>query len=231
MFRADVVVGVSLTAVALGATAMQAQGAIISNLLSDPGFEAITGTAPDAATTPWFTVGDNDNSIRPNSSRTITTSRVRSGSESALFQFYFTHAYIAQRIPGVIDASKSYELSTWMLLDDKHPTSTHATRMNLVLFTQGGTFIGGAFGLAPSAAGQWQQFSVTFTPAQLAAFNGAAVEARIFRVNPAASISPLPATDYRMWVDDAAFGVVVPEPASFLPLAATVVGLRRRTRR
>ena len=197
---------------------------IVGNLLQDPGFEAITGNEPNATTAPWLTVGEG-----AAGSFISTTTQAHSGSQSALFGFYYDGGTIAQTTGVQIEAGKDYEMSIWMLIDSLSGTAAHTNNSSLNLTLAASAAVDGTygyriaqFGNIPTVVGEWQQFTRVFTAAQLTDWVGEYIQVRYVKQNDN--------TQYKIYIDDASFGVVIPEPATLglvTVIGAAMFGIRR----
>lgn len=185
-------------------------GEVVQNVLLDPGFEALSGTAPDSATSPWFTTGENTN----DSFRAVTTTAaavtkdIRNGSQAVVMQYYNDAGAIVQNTPLTVTSGKTYEFSTWALIND-HSTNT-AIHTAPPIFgltfwtspTQNGsyTYRTGLFNNKPTVAGSWEKFTATVNGSN-PVFNGAQghfIQVRIAKTNENST--------HRMYFDDAVFG-------------------------
>lgn len=200
------------------ALAMDGRADIVANLLLDPGFEAITGNEPNAATSPWFTTDE-----AAALSFVSTTTQKHSGNQSALFNYYYDKGGIAQTLGIQIEAGKNYEMSVWMRIDTPSANAAHtnAATLNLTLATS--TTVDGTygykiaeFGNIPTVVGEWQQFSRVFTASQLSTWVGEYMQVRLVKHNEN--------TTHKIYIDDASF-VVIPEPATLGLVAMVGVGL------
>ncbi|MCF7818003.1 MAG: PEP-CTERM sorting domain-containing protein [Kiritimatiellales bacterium] len=214
-------------AVLLAGFATNSSADIVANLLQDPGFESLTGNAPDTTTTPWAAVEPTKFPIS-SVSGTSATQNYHSGSDAVVFQYYAISptARFYQDVGTQIVAGKDYELSIWSLLGDKSANAAHtnSTTFNMAIYTSttvDGTYTyrTGVFNLKPTAPDQWEQFTTTFTAENLSAWQGEYMRVAFTRPNNS--------VEYRLYFDDASFGEVsvIPEPATLGLVALIGLGL------
>ncbi len=168
------------------------------NLLSDPGFESIAGTEPDAASTPWFTTGEGS------AAHFATATNVaKSGSQSVGFLDYADNGAIVQTLNVQVDPAAYYNASIWMLTSEPSGGAGHTNTpaLNASIFTSptlGGTYTyrtGFFFNQENSASDVWEQFTGTIDGSTLSAYAGEFIQIRFVKANANAS--------HRMYIDDA----------------------------
>ncbi len=180
------------------------------NLITDPGFETISGNEPNAATSPWATVGENQNG-----SYVTGTDRDRNGSQSAKFTYYFDGGSIVQNLTNQIDSAMDYTASVWILIDEQssNPGFSNPPSLALELYTsptQGsGYTLAGTFsaGNLNSVDDTWEQFSGTVPASILNSRDGEYIQIRFKKENPNASP--------RIWIDDASLTTSLSVPTTF----------------
>jgi len=196
------------------------QADIAANLLSDAGFEAISGNEPNAATAPWFTSGEGSDG-----SFISSTDQAHSGLQSAKFTFNFDDGAIVQNLNAQVDTNQSYEASIWLLIDTLSGNASHtnAPTINIGLYTS--ATLGGSYafretiygGALNSAENIWEQFSATVDGSSMTNYAGEYIQIRFNKPNKVVT--------HKMYIDDASFGVVIPEPATFGLVAMIGAGL------
>ncbi len=210
---------VGLALVLAGGGASRAD--IVSNLLQDPGFENLSGDAPNEGGTPW-----NDSlGNTANAHIAVRTGVSRSGTNSVAFNHYARTGYLSQKTGVQVATGQDYELSVWMRIGEKSVNSsqTAISSINMALatsVTENGSYdwIGvGQKETIPSAVGEWQQFTFLITSDLLEARVGEWLEVRFGK-----EYQP---SEYRIFLDDASFGMVIPEPATIGLIAMVSGGL------
>jgi hypothetical protein len=173
-------------------------GALILNLtlnpnpelLLDSSFEGLENTEPNTNSTPWFTVGENQNfSFVP----TAASEEVRTGLQAAKFNFYFDAGAVAQNVDKTLEAGETYAYSVWNLITQPSTNSAHtnASTFNLSVWTSptnGGTYTyrKGLFGNIATNENEYQHFTFTFTTADIVnegAGLGDNIQVRIAKAN------------------------------------------------
>lgn len=180
-------------------------GAIVTNLLSDPGFENLSEGEPTQGGEPWA-----DNITAADAHIEIRSGVAHDGTNCVAFNHYGRNGYLQQRVGIQVEPDTSYELSVWMMLDEQssNPAQTNMATINMALAagdTENGTYdwIGvGRKKNAPAVAGEWQQFTVEIKPSELSDQVGRWLEVRFVKEN-----AP---TEYRIFLDDASFGIQTP---------------------
>ncbi|TWT86382.1 PEP-CTERM sorting domain-containing protein [Neorhodopirellula pilleata] len=222
-------------------SAASVQAAIVSNLVQDPGFESTVSPVLTSTSTPWFTIGE-DNEVNNNSTSVIQVtgspgSGVNSGSRAAQFAFYFDAATIVQNLGVQYDSSKTYEFSFYSRISNLSANSLHInpSTINASIWTSStinGTYASrGLISGLTSTTTDWTEhrFDIASTFGTLGSFSGEFLQIRLDKPNTN--------TTHRISIDDVAFGVqvtAVPEPsgAILFALAATAgLGVVRRKRR
>lgn len=205
---------------------------IVGNLLQDASFDSLTGTLPQTNSSPWTAIEPNSFSIAT-ATGVAATDYIRSGANSILFNYYGINPTprFYQNIGTQIEAGKDYEFSIWSLLGDKSTNAAHtnSTTFNMAIYTSAtmdGTYAyrTGAFNLLPTAPEQWEQFTKTFTAESLSAWQGEYMRVVVSRPNNN--------VEYRLYFDDASFGMVIPEPGTLGligSIAASLLFVRRLT--
>ncbi len=188
-------------------TASMLYADVVSNVLADAGFEALSESSPDAETSPWFTTGEGGLW-----SFKAAANEFRSGSQSVVFSWYSDAGTVSQNTGLVVSPGAVYEVSMWMLTAEPSSNESHTNTpvLNIGLYTSsdGGnsynysaTLITGA---GNSGTNAWEQFSAVVNGASLAPFSGQLMQLRINK--PDQSVS------HRIYVDDVVFGEYEPEP-------------------
>lgn len=185
-------------------------------LLLDGSFEglSIDNKDPNSGTSPWFTSGEGENlSFIPTDDSLL----VNSGLQSVYFNYYFDSGAVVQNVDKTLDSYETYEFSVWNLLAEPSSNGSHTndSSFNLAIWTSdtlGGTYIyrKGLFGNLATTTNEYQQFTFSFSTAEVVA-EGASVgdyiQVRIAKANEN--------SDYRLYFDDASLkmvGIVLPEP-------------------
>ncbi len=187
-----------------------AYGAVPTNLLTDPGFENISGNEPDIGSSPWATAGENENG-----SYVTGTDRFLNGAKSAKFTFYFDNGSIIQNLTNRIDSAQDYTASIWMLADEQSADANFNNPPELAIelyssptlgsgYTRAGTFSAGNLN---SADDNWELFSGTVPASVLTSRDGEYIQIRFTKENPNSS--------HRMWIDDASLTTSIPVPNTF----------------
>jgi hypothetical protein len=184
---------------------------IVTNLIQDAGFEGLSAGEPATGGTPW-----SDNvSVAP-AHIEVRNGVSHSGANSVAFNHYTRTGYLSQILGVQVLADTSYELSVWMMIDEQSANSSHteAATLNVTLAssaTESGTYdwIGGDAAhkdTTPTVVGEWQQFVFEIDSSVLTNEVGNWLEVRF--------VKEYQPSEYRIFLDDASFGVVVPEPAT-----------------
>lgn len=198
-----------VTGLALSLIQPAVQADIVANLLQDAGFENLASGEPTQGGTPW-----EDNTSAADEHIEVRTGLSHSGTNSVAFNHYARNGYLYQTLGLQIQEDTSYELSVWMMLDEAsiNPAQTNATTINMALAaanTETGNYgwIGvGQKKTAPTVVGEWQQFVFEIDSSMLSDQVGRWLEVRFVKENQP--------TEHRIFLDDASFGVAVPEPAT-----------------
>lgn len=176
--------------------------AVAENLLSDAGFEAISGNEPNSGTTPWFTSGEGSDG-----SFTTATDQAHGGAQSARFAFYYDDGAIVQNTGVPVQAGRDYELSVWAMIAEPStaPAHTNASLLTFSIYTSptvDGTYSWrkSQYGNIPSATNEWQQFTRVFTATELSDWVGQYIQVRFIKQNANST--------YKINIDDASFGMV-----------------------
>ncbi len=203
----------SLLALAAG-LAGNSWSAITNNLLTDVGFEGLTGNEPNTNSTPWYTSGEDNNF-----SLVTSTTLAHGGAQSVRFNYYYDSCVAAQNTGTQLAAGKSYEASMWLLIDEPSANAAHTnvSSVSIGLYTSptvDGTYTyrTGFFGNVPSTTNEWQQFKGAWTASSLTAWVGQYVVIRFAKQNTNSK--------YKIALDDVAFGESVfvrgPRPEDLL---------------
>jgi hypothetical protein len=175
--------------------------------LLDSSFEGLADTEPNTNSSPWFTVGENQNfSFVP----TTAAGEVRTGLQALKFNFYFDAGAVVQNIDKTLEAGETYAYSVWNLITDPSTNSAHtnAGTFNLSVWTSptnGGNYVyrKGLFNNIATNENEYQQFTFTFTTADMVdegADLGDYIQVRIAKVNQNST--------HKLCFDDASLKVV-----------------------
>ncbi len=199
---------------------------IVTNLLSDPGFEALTGNNPNSGSTPWFTSGEDQvGSVVPE------TTLVHSGAQSLVYQFYYDRAAVVQNVNATIDTTKIYESSVYSMIAEPSSNSNHVEDPIIAISiwtspTFGGTYTyrAGKFNIVSD--GTWKNQVAVFdaSTGPLSSLAGEYIQVRYAKSNVN--------TTHRIFLDDAAFGIqAIPEPTSMMIFGIATAALFAPRRR
>jgi hypothetical protein len=188
------------------AAVMNGYAGVVSNLFSDAGFEELVGNEPNAATSPWFTNGEN-----ADGSFISATNEAHSGTNSAKYHFYFDDGAIVQNLNAQWDTNTFYEVAIWMLTAELSPNGTHSNTptINIGLFasTNSGasydfiaTLYGGAIN---SDTNLWEKFTAVIDGSDYSDIHGADIQIRFNKPNKD--------TTHKIHIDDASFGEYTPD--------------------
>jgi arylsulfatase len=191
-----------LTAVLTALTSADAE--IVENLLADSGFENLSSDEPASGGTPW-----SDNISAAPAHIEARSGVAYTGTNSVAFNHYTRTGYLSQTLGIQVEADTSYELSVWMMIDEKSSNSSHteAATLNMTLASSTAEFgiydwIGGGAAhkdTIPTVVGEWQRFVFEIDSSVLTAEVGRWLEVRFVKEN-----AP---TEYRIFLDDASFGI------------------------
>ena len=197
-----------LTMLACG---MGSHAAVISNYLSDAGFEVLDGSSPayepNAGTAPWYTSGEN-----AAGSFKATATQAKSGSQSAVFDWYGDAGAFVQNADATVDVSATYEVSMWMLTAEPSGTGSHVNDpiLNIGLYTSTNNGVSYQFaetlysGALNSTTNVWEQFTAVVDGAALVAYAGQKVQLRFNKSNATST--------HQIFIDDVVFGEKAAEP-------------------
>ena len=199
------VIVLAVWSLTMGFVAETVHGAVVTNWLADPGFEALaTSTEPETDTSPWYTnEGGKWDLVRSDS---ITNS----GSYSVRFTYFGTTPYLRQELPSAltVDSNATYEVSFYMRLDEAEATNpahtNYPAKVQVDIDTaaaHGGTYTkrDTTWGNYPSTSNVWEKQTVTIPGSELAGWHGEYIRLSLRKTTAN--------TSHRVFLDDVVFGV------------------------
>ena len=182
------------------------QADVVTNWLSDPGFEALSpSSSPNVDTSPWYTnEGQTWDVVR-------NDSIVNSGSYAVRFTYFGTTPYLYQELPVdvTVDSNATYEVSFYMRLDEAvatDPTHTNYPAKVQVDIDTASTY-GDVYtkrftewGSYPSTSNVWEKQTVIISGSELAAWHGEYMRLSLRKTTAN--------TSHRVFIDDVVFGEV-----------------------